>query len=107
MNWVNVLVGVTKGEITLKREGDRKICSECQVNGINIEIVCKKITFKGDERLSWRNPDGSPHFDFVEHLDGTVTYPHTPTVLTPLEVWQSEIEERLASIERSTGIIIE
>lgn len=89
-----------------KKEGDRKICPECKAEGINIEIVCKKITFKGEERLSWRNPDSSPHFSPTEDLEGNVTFEHTPTVFTPLEIWQQEIEERLARIERTSGIII-
>ena len=89
-----------------KKEGDRKICPECKAEGINIEIICKKITFKGEERLSWRNPDGSAHFDPVENPDKTVTFVHVPTVFTPLEIWQQEIEERLARIERTSGIII-
>jgi len=88
----------------MKKEGDRKICQECKANGIDIEIVCKKITFQGEERLSWRNPDGSPHFNVEEDGSGKVTFIHTPTVLTPQEVRMMEFEERLARVERSLGI---
>lgn len=88
----------------MKQEGDRKICPECKANGIDIEIVCKKITFQGEERLSWRNPDSSPHFSPEEDETGKVTFLHTPTVKTPLEVWQMEMEERIIRIERSLGI---
>lgn len=88
----------------MKQEGDRKICQECKDNGIDIEIVCKKITFQGEDRLSWRNPDGSAHFNVEEDQDGKITFVHTPTVLTAEEIWKSEIEDRLSRIERSLGI---
>jgi len=87
----------------MKKEGDRKICEECKSQGINIEIVCKRIIFKGEERLSFRNPDGSAHFNPIEQPDGSIVFEHTPTIKTPLEVWQDEVEERISKIERQLG----
>lgn len=88
-----------------KQEGQRMICPECKANGIDIEIVCKKIVFQGEERLSWRNPDSSAHFNPEEDQFGKVTFVHTPTVLTSEEIWKSEIEDRLARVERQLGIM--
>lgn len=92
-----------------KQEGDRKICNVCQANGINAEIVCKKMR---DGNISWRNFDGSAHFypeldelgNVIEDTNGHVVFEHCPITKTPLEIWQSEIEERIARIERTTGI---
>lgn len=81
----------------MKKEGDRKICKEC-----NIEIHVAKLRYQGEERLSWRNPDGTSHF---EYLEDEKKFVHTPTVLTPLEMWQSEIEERIVRVERMNGIV--
>ena len=102
-----------KGELPMsrqKQEGDRRICSECQTNGINSEIICKKMK---DGNLSWRNFDGSAHFypvlddlgNVKEDESGHVMFEHCPITKTPLEVWQQEIEERLARVERTTGIM--
>jgi hypothetical protein len=88
----------------MKQEGDRKICQFCKLQGINTEIICKKIIFEGEERLSWRNPDGSAHFSPIEDKDHHVTFEHTPTVKTALEVWQMEIEEKIREIQRQVGI---
>lgn len=92
-----------------KEESDRKICKVCQTNGINSEIICKKMR---DGSLSWRNFDGSAHFypelddlgNVKEDKNGHVIFNHTPIVKTPLEIWQQEIEERLARVERTSGI---
>ena len=97
----------------MKKEGDRKICQECKSKGINIEIVCKKITFKGEERLSYRNPDGSAHFDIElddngqPKLDkkGYVILTHTPTIKTELDIWKEEMEDRMRRVEKEVGII--
>lgn len=78
-----------------KQEGARKICKDC-----NTQIICKRITFQGEERLSWRNPDGSAHFEYNEE---TKQFDHTPTTLTSDQVWKSEIEERLVFLERQFG----
>ena len=88
----------------MKKEGDRKICQFCKLQGINVEIVCKKVKYQGEERLSWRNADSSPHFSPVEDKDGRVTFEHTPTVRTELQVWQEEMEERIRRVEREVGI---
>lgn len=78
----------------LKEEGARMVCKTCQV-----EIHCKRMH---DDRLSWRNADGSSHWIKNEE---TGQFEHCPTKMTPMEVWQSEIEERLARIERQMGIM--
>ena len=78
-----------------KKEGDRKICQVC-----NVEIVCKLMR---DDRLSWRNADSSAHF-YKDEITGE--FIHTPTILTPEEVWKAEIEERLARLERINGVSV-
>ena len=85
-----------------KVEGARKICTDCKNNGINIEIHCVKVSDSFGERLTWKNPDNSSHFYYNEE---TEMFEHTPTVMTPLEVWQSEMEERLSRIERQMGLV--
>lgn len=89
----------------MKKEGDRKICQFCKLQGINSEIVCKLVKYQGEERLSWRNADGSSHFSPVEDKDGHVTFEHTPTIRTQLDIWQQEMEERIRRIEREVGIV--
>lgn len=94
----------------IKQEGARMICKECKSNGINAEIICKKMK---DGNLSWRNFDGSAHFypeldelgNVKENAEGHVIFIHTPITKTPLEIWQQEIEEKIARLERTTGIM--
>lgn len=81
----------------MKKEGDRKVCVDCQ-----IEVHVERIVFRGEERLSWRNPDGSAHFEYDEEKK---TFLHTPTKSTPQDIRIEEIEERLARCERQLGIV--
>lgn len=81
----------------LKQEGQTIICKKC-----NVQIKCKKITFQGEERLSWRNWDGSAHFGKNVETGETE---HYPIVKTALEGWQMEIEDRISRVERQVGIM--
>jgi len=81
----------------MKKEGDRKICQECQ-----IEIHVRKVTDSFGERLRWSNPDGSSHFMVDEE---THQYVHTPTKATKSDLRFEEIEDRLARIEKELGIV--
>lgn len=83
----------------LKQEGATMICKKC-----NVQVKCVKITFQGEERLSWRNWDGSAHYGKNEE---TGEIEHYPIVKSVLEIWQQEVEERLMRIERQMGIRIE
>lgn len=80
----------------LKEEGATMHCKKCDV-----QLKCKRITFQGEERLSWRNWDGSAHYGKNEE---TGEIEHYPIVKTALEGWQMEMEERIIRIERSLGI---
>ena len=79
------------------KEGDTYICKKC-----NTQVRVKKIQFQGDERLSHRNPDGSPHFYYDEDKK---EYKHTPTKMTEDDVWKMEMEERVSRLERENGIV--
>ena len=81
----------------MKREGDRRICQECE-----IEIHVVRINDSFGERLRWSNPDGSAHFSVDEE---TKQYVHTPTVKTKNDIWRMEIEDRLERIEKELGIV--
>ena len=78
----------------MKKEGDRKICVECQIE-IHVE---RKVDTMG-ERLSWRNPDGSAHFSLE---DGQ--FVHTPTKYTTNDLRIMELEDRISRLERQIGI---
>ena len=98
-----ILYGILKKVIyQMKKEGDRKICEYCKAQGITIEIHCAKIMFKGEEKLSWRNPDGSAHFDYNPDIDG---YEHVPTRRTMEDVRFMELEDRVDRIEKLVGIV--
>lgn len=86
----------------IKQEGARMICKFCQSNGINAEIICKKMK---DGRLSWRNADGSSHFSAEDDGKGNVTFVHTPTIGTAEDIKFQEIDDRLGRIERQLGIM--
>jgi len=81
----------------LKEEGATMVCTKC-----NVKLKCKRITFQGEEGLSWRNWDGSAHYGKNEE---TGQIEHYPIVKTELEIWQQEIEERLIRAERQLGIM--
>jgi len=72
----------------MPQANERKICQQCR-----IEIHTERVEFNGDEKYSWRNPDGSPHF-FYE--DGQ--FIHTPTQWGYLDVRLKEIEAKLDSV---------
>ena len=78
-----------------KTEGARMICQDCQV-----EIHCEKIVFQGEERLSWRNADGSAHYSIEENR-----LVHTPTMRTKYDVELMEVKDRLERIEKELGIV--
>lgn len=82
---------------TLKKEGDRKLCTECQ-----IEIHVRKINDRFGERLRWCNPDGSPHFYFDEE---TGNFEHMPTKASAEDIRIDELEERVSRLERQIGIV--
>lgn len=81
----------------LKEEGATMHCNKCDV-----QLKCKRITFQGEERLSWRNWDGSAHYGKNED---TGEIEHYPIKKTQLEGWQMEIEDRIARVERQVGIM--
>ena len=67
---------------------ERKICQECK-----IEIHQEVKSYNGEEKLSWRNPDGSPHYFFE---DGK--FVHTPTRDGYLEVRLKTLEAEVAAL---------
>ena len=43
------------------QEGQKQICPDCKADGRDIEIHAENKPYQGQDRLSWRNPDGSSH----------------------------------------------
>lgn len=58
-----------------------------------IEIHQELKEYNGKEYLSWRNPDGSPHFFYEEN-----EYVHTPTRDGYLEVRLRQIESQINAL---------
>lgn len=67
---------------------NRKICQECK-----IEIHQEVKSYNGEEKMSWRNPDGSPHFYYE---DGK--FIHTPTQFGYFAVILKEINSKLDAV---------
>lgn len=76
-------------------EGDKYICGKCET-----EVIVKKINYHGEEKLSHRNPDNSPHFFF----DGK-KYLHTPTKSREVDIQFEEVWEAIRRIENQLGIV--